>query len=65
MSLTTTNELNAFLFFGCWNNINCKEDNFLYRDIVLYSIKELEPRIDTLFIAGDNWYNFLIENNWN
>lgn len=63
MSLTTTNELNAFLFFGCWNNINCKEDSFLYRDIVLYSIKELESHIDTLYIAGDNWYNFLIKNN--
>ena len=63
MSLTNTNDLNTFLFFGCWNNINCKEDNFLYRDIVLYSIKELEKPIDTLYIAGDNWYNFLIENN--
>ena len=63
MSLTNTNDLNTFLFFGCWNNINCKEDNFLYRDIVLYSIKELEKPVDTLYIAGDNWYNFITNNN--
>jgi len=55
---------NNFLFFGCWNNINCDNDKFIYRDIVLYSIKKLESKdTDTLFIAGDNWYNFLIKNN--
>ena len=32
---------NTFLFFGCWNNINC-DNKYLYRDIILYTIKEFE-----------------------
>jgi hypothetical protein len=50
---------NTFIFFGCWNNINCEKD-YIYRDIVLNSIKTFETEITDLFIAGDNWYNTLI-----
>ena len=50
---------NNFIFFGCWNNINCKKD-FIYRDIVLNSIKTFENEIEDMFIAGDNWYSTLI-----
>ena len=54
-------DLNAFVFFGCWNNIDC-EYKYLYRDIVLESIKSIETDINTVFIAGDNWYNLLVNN---
>jgi len=53
---------NTFLFFGCWNNINCN-NKYLYRDIILYTIKEFELYTDKVFIAGDNWYNFIVDNN--
>ena len=53
---------NTFLFFGCWNNINCK-NKYLYRDIILYTIKEVEIYTNKVFIAGDNWYNFIVNNN--
>jgi hypothetical protein len=53
---------NTFLFFGCWNNINC-DNKYLYRDIILYTIKEFELYTDKVFIAGDNWYNFIANNN--
>jgi hypothetical protein len=53
---------NTFLFFGCWNNINC-DNKYLYRDIILYTIKEFELYTDKVFIAGDNWYNFITNNN--
>jgi len=44
-----------FIFFGCWNNINC-ENEYIYRDIVLDYIKRIELNIHQLYIAGDNWY---------
>lgn len=44
-----------FIFFGCWNNINC-DSEFMYRDIVLDYIKENESDVKQLYIAGDNWY---------
>ena len=53
---------NTFIFFGCWNNINCEKD-YIYRDIVLNTIKTFENEITDLFIAGDNWYNTLINKN--
>jgi hypothetical protein len=53
---------NTFIFLGCWNNINCK-NKYLYRDIILYTIKEFELYTDKVFIAGDNWYNFVVNNN--
>ena len=46
-----------FIFFGCWNNINCKKENgYIYRDIVLDYIHRNEEDINQLYIAGDNWY---------
>lgn len=44
-----------FIFFGCWNEINCDE-KYTYRDIVLDYIKEYEKHIKQLYLAGDNWY---------
>ena len=49
---------NSFIFFGCWNNINCEKEA-IYRDVVLNCIKEFEPYTKKMFIAGDNWYNTL------
>lgn len=44
-----------FIFFGCWNNIDCDE-RYTHRDIVLDYIKEYEKNIKQLYLAGDNWY---------
>ena len=44
-----------FIFFGCWNNINC-DSEYMYRDIVLDYIAENEIAVKQLYIAGDNWY---------
>jgi hypothetical protein len=55
---------NSFIFFGCWNNINCDKEA-IYRDVVLNCIKQFEPDINNMFIAGDNWYNTLIKNKEN
>lgn len=55
---------NSFIFFGCWNNINCDKEA-IYRDVVLNCIKEFEPNISNMFIAGDNWYNTLLKNKEN
>ena len=45
----------SFIFFGCWNNVNCKKE-YVYRDIVLDYIHDKEKTINQLYIAGDNWY---------
>ena len=45
----------SFIFFGCWNNVNCKKE-YVYRDIVLDYIHDNEKTINQLYIAGDNWY---------
>jgi len=46
-----------FLFFGCWNSINCKKkDDSLHRDIILEYINKYEGQVENIFIAGDNWY---------
>jgi hypothetical protein len=45
----------SFIFFGCWNNVNCKKE-YVYRDIVLDYIHNNEKTINQLYIAGDNWY---------
>lgn len=50
-----------FIFFGCWNNINCKKE-YAYRDIVLDYIHRNENAIQQLYIAGDNWYQNKINN---
>lgn len=44
-----------FIFFGCWNNIDCDKE-YIYRDIVLDYIHKNESIIRQLYIAGDNWY---------
>jgi hypothetical protein len=44
-----------FIFFGCWNNIDCKKKN-TDRDIVLHLIKALYQNYK-IILAGDNWYN--------
>jgi hypothetical protein len=52
-----------FLFFGCWNSINCEIKNnkdLLYRDVILQYINKYEKiykkKYIDIFIAGDNWY---------
>jgi hypothetical protein len=45
----------SFIFFGCWNNVNCKKE-YVYRDIVLDYIQDNEKAVMQLYIAGDNWY---------
>lgn len=44
-----------FVFFGCWNNINC-DSEYIYRDIVLDYISNNEKDVKQIYIAGDNWY---------
>ena len=51
-----------FIFFGCWNNINCENDKeYIYRDIVLDYIRDNEEDIQQLYIAGDNWYQNVVK----
>jgi len=51
-----------FIFFGCWNNINCEnEKEYIYRDIVLDYIRDNENDIKQLYIAGDNWYQNVVK----
>lgn len=54
-SVETKSKSSDFIFFGCWNNINCKKE-YVYRDIVLDYISLNENFIKQLYIAGDNWY---------
>lgn len=54
-SIETKSKSSDFIFFGCWNNINCKKE-YVYRDIVLDYISLNENAIKQLYIAGDNWY---------
>ena len=60
----TTKIEESFLFFGCWNNINC-DNKYIHRDIVLDYIIKNEKKCDTLYIAGDNWYNIKVPNHNN
>jgi len=55
MSNEQSAQPSKFIFFGCWNNINC-DSEFMYRDIVLDYIKKNESDVKQLYIAGDNWY---------
>ena len=48
--------MSKFLFYGCWNNINCEKE-YIYRDLVLNYINKKEKNISKFFIAGDNWYS--------
>ena len=54
-TIKTPSKHSDFIFFGCWNNINCKKE-YIYRDIVLDYISLHEKAIKQLYIAGDNWY---------
>lgn len=53
--ITTRKKHSSFIFFGCWNNVNCEKE-FIYRDIVLDYIHRNEAALKQLYIAGDNWY---------
>ena len=54
-SIDTATECAKFIFFGCWNNINCKSE-YIYRNMVLDYISKNEKDIKQIYIAGDNWY---------
>ena len=48
---------NDFIFFGCWNNINCsKNEKTLNRNVVLELLKNLYSNMP-IVLAGDNWYS--------
>jgi hypothetical protein len=53
--IENSSEYSKFIFFGCWNNINCNSE-YIYRDIVLDYINNNETDIKQIYIAGDNWY---------
>jgi hypothetical protein len=52
-----------FLFYGCWNRIDCEstDTTYRYRDIVLDYIEQSEKLIEDVYIAGDNWYPNMIK----
>ena len=50
------NRMSKFLFYGCWNNIDCGKE-YVYRDLVLSYIKKKEKGLSAFYIAGDNWYS--------
>ena len=54
--ITTATDCSKFIFFGCWNNINCKNE-YIYRNIVLDNIDKNETDIKHIYLAGDNWYS--------
>ena len=48
--------MSNFIFFGCWNNINCsKNEKILNRDLVLELLNKLFKN-SKIILAGDNWY---------
>jgi hypothetical protein len=52
---------NDFIFFGCWNNINCsKKEKLLNRNVVLALLKNLYSNMP-IVLAGDNWYSHKIK----
>jgi hypothetical protein len=53
--INTATEFSKFIFFGCWNNINCKSE-YIYRNMVLDYITKNEKDVKQIYIAGDNWY---------
>lgn len=52
--------MSKFLFYGCWNNIDCNKE-FIHRDAVIEYIRKYEKTIGKLFLAGDNWYSSKIK----
>lgn len=56
------NNNNEFIFFGCWNQVNCGNTQpHNYRDTVLDYIIANEKDAHRLFLAGDNWYANLLK----
>jgi hypothetical protein len=53
--INNSSKYSKFIFFGCWNNINCNSE-YIYRDIVLDYINNNETDVKQIYIAGDNWY---------
>jgi hypothetical protein len=48
--------MSSFIFFGCWNNINCsKNEKILNRNLVLELLNKLFKN-SKIILAGDNWY---------
>jgi len=54
-TIDTSSDCSKFIFFGCWNNINC-DNEYIYRNIVLDYIGKNETNIKQIYLAGDNWY---------
>ena len=54
--------MSKFLFYGCWNNIDCSKE-FIHRDAIIEYIKKYEKKIEKIFLAGDNWYSSKIKGN--
>jgi len=54
-TIDTSSDCSNFVFFGCWNNINC-DNVYIYRNIVLDYIDKNETNIKQIYLAGDNWY---------
>ena len=54
-TIDTSSDCSNFVFFGCWNNINC-DNVYIYRNIVLDYLHKNEQDIKQIYLAGDNWY---------
>jgi len=53
--------MSSFIFFGCWNNVDCDEDvkkEYIIRDLVLKLVKKYNKYSKkVIYLAGDNWYS--------
>ena len=53
--------MSSFIFFGCWNNVECDEDDkkeYIIRDLVLILVKKYNKYSKkVIYLAGDNWYS--------
>lgn len=51
--------IDSFIFFGCWNQIDCSsKDSYntpVYRDIIINKIRKEPEKL--IILAGDNWYS--------
>lgn len=51
--------IDSFIFFGCWNDVDCSSKNHklkpIYRDIILNNINK--ERESLVIVGGDNWYS--------
>lgn len=59
--------MSSFIFFGCWNNIDCDEDDkkeYIIRDLVLKLVKKyIKSSKKVVYLAGDNWYSNKVQIN--